>query len=56
MSAVPVENVRECQDQFLESMRNTHKEIIDNLASGKLLDDDVNVIKEVMSNITAQYK
>lgn len=56
MSAVPVENVRECQDQFLESMRNTHKEIIDNLASGKFLDDDVNVIKEVMSNITAQYK
>lgn len=56
MSAVPVENVRECQDQFLESMRNTHKEIIDNLAFGKLLDDDVNVIKEVMSNITAQYK
>ena len=56
MSAVPVENVRECQDQFLESMRDTHKEIIDNLASGKLLDDDVNVIKEVMSNITAQYK
>lgn len=56
MHAVPVENIRECQDQFLESMRNTHKDVIDNLASGKLLDDDVKVIEEVMGNITAQYK
>ena len=56
MHAVPVENIRECQDQFLESMRNTHKDVIDNLASGKLLDDDIKVIEEVMGNITAQYK
>ena len=56
MSAVPVENIRECQDQFLESMRNTHKDTIDKLASGQLLDDDINVIKEVMTNVTAQYK
>ncbi|GAB6975212.1 F0F1 ATP synthase subunit alpha [Prevotella falsenii] len=56
MHAVPVDNIRECQDQFLESMRNAHKDIIDNLASGKLLDDDIKVIEEVMGNITAQYK
>ncbi|WP_455083191.1 F0F1 ATP synthase subunit alpha [Prevotella aurantiaca] len=56
MSAIPVENIRECQDQFLESMRNTHKDTIDKLASGQLLDDDINVIKEVMTNVTAQYK
>ncbi len=56
MHAVPVENIRECQDQFLESMRNTHKDVIDNLASGKLLDDDIKVIEEVVGNITAQYK
>ena len=56
MHAVPVENIRECQDQFLESMRNTHKNVIYNLASGKLLDDDIKVIEEVMGNITAQYK
>ena len=34
--AVPVEKVRECQDQFLEAMRNMHKEILDNLALGYL--------------------
>ena len=33
-----------------------HKDIIDNLASGELRDDDVKTIEEVMSNITAQYK
>lgn len=54
--AVPVEKVRECQDQFLEAMRNMHKEILDNLALGNLPDSDIKVIEEVMSNITAQYK
>ncbi len=54
--AVPVEKVRECQDQFLEAMRNMHKEVLDNLALGHLLDNDIKVIEEVMSNITAQYK
>ena len=54
--AVPVEKVCECQNQFLEDMRNMHKDIIDNLASGELRDDDVKTIEEVMSNITAQYK
>lgn len=39
-----------------ESMRSTHKDVIDNLASGKLLDEDVKVIEEVMGNISAQYK
>lgn len=56
MHDVPVEQIRECQDQFLESMRSTHKDVIDNLASGKLLDEDVKKIEEVMGNISAQYK
>jgi ATP synthase F1, alpha subunit len=56
LHAVPVEKVCECQNQFLEDMRNVHKDIIDNLASGELRDDDVKTIEEVMSNITAQYK
>ena len=56
MHDVPVELIRECQDQFLESMRSTHKDVIDNLASGKLLDEDVKIIEEVMGNISAQYK
>ncbi len=56
MSAVPVDSIRECQSQFLESMRSNHSDIIANLAAGKLLDDDVKVIEEVMSNTSGQFK
>ncbi|WP_077195679.1 F0F1 ATP synthase subunit alpha [Prevotella ihumii] len=56
MSNVPVEQIRECQDMFLESMRNAHKDVIDNLTAGKLLDEDVKVIEDVMANIAAQFK
>lgn len=56
MHDVPVEKVRDCQDQFLESMRSSHKDVLDNLASGKLLDEDTKVIEEVMANIAGQFK
>jgi F-type H+-transporting ATPase subunit alpha len=56
MHDVPVEKVRDCQDQFLESMRSSHKDVLDNLAAGKLLDEDTKVIEEVMANIAGQFK
>ncbi|MDY4217446.1 MAG: F0F1 ATP synthase subunit alpha [Prevotella sp.] len=56
MSEVPVDKIRECQDLFLESMRNSHKDIIDSLTAGNLLDEDIKVIKEVMSNVATQFK
>ena len=56
MHDVPVEKVRDCQNQFLESLRSSHKDVIDNLASGKLLDDDTKVIEDVMANVAGQYK
>ena len=52
MHDVEVEMVRSCQDQFLEQMRTKHQDVIDNLASGKLLDEDVKTIEEVMANVT----
>ena len=56
MHDVEVEQVRACQDQFLEQMRTKHQDIIDNLAAGKLLDEDVKAIEEVMANVTGQFK
>lgn len=56
MHDVEVEIVRSCQDQFLEQMRTKHQDVIDNLASGKLLDEDVKTIEEVMANVTGQFK
>lgn len=52
---VPVGSVRECQDQFLETMRSTHADTIESLASGKLLEQDTKVIEEVMANIAGQF-
>lgn len=56
MHDVPVSKVRECQDQFLESMRTTHQDVIYTLASGKLTDNETKVIEDVMANIAGQYK
>lgn len=56
MHDVEVEMVRSCQDQFLEQMRTKHQDVIDNLASGKLLDEDVKTIEEVMAHVTGQFK
>ena len=53
---VPVDKVRDCQDQFLESMRSAHADVIANLAAGKLGEEDTKVISEVMANIAGQFK
>ena len=53
---VPVDKVRDCQNQFLESMRSAHADVIANLAAGKLVEEDTKVISEVMVNIAGQFK
>ena len=56
MHAVPVENVRACQDLFLEKLRSAHADVIDSLGAGKLTDGDIDTIKKVMEEIVGQYK
>ena len=56
MAPVPVEKVRECQDSFLEIMRNSHKGVIDLLGSGKIDDNATAVIEKVMADVAGQYK
>ena len=56
MHDVPVDKVRECQDQFLEQMRTQHQDVIDTLAAGKIDDTCTKTIEEVMANIAGQYK
>ena len=53
---VPVDKVREAQNQFLDSMRSSHKDVLDTLASGKITDDATKTIEEVIANISGQYK
>ena len=56
MHDVPVENIRQCQDAFLEKMRTVYPEAIDSLASAKLTDEVITIIESVMADITGQYK
>ena len=56
MSPVPVEKVRECQDSFLDIMRNSHKDVIDLLGSGKIDDDATAIIEKVMADVAGQYQ
>ena len=56
MHDVPVDQIRQCQDSFLEKMRSTHQDVIDLLGSGKLTDEATATIESVMADIAGQYK
>ena len=56
MRDVPVDQVRHCQDQFLDSIRSSYADVISSLAAGQLEDSSIKVIEEVMGNIAGQYK
>jgi len=43
-------------NQFLESMRSTHADVLNDLAAGNLSDNSIKVIEEVIANIDGQYK
>jgi F-type H+-transporting ATPase subunit alpha len=56
MHDVPVEQVRECQNQFLDAMRSSHSDILDVLADGQLSDEAIKVVEDTMANVVGQYK
>ena len=56
MHDVPVEQIRECQNQFLDAMRSSHNDILDTLADGQLSDEVIKVIEDTMANVVGQYK
>lgn len=56
MASIPLEKVRECQDLFLDIMRNKHQDILNELGNGKIDDNCTAIIEETISNIAGQYK
>ena len=56
MASIPLEKVRECQDLFLDIMRNKHQDILEELGNGKIDDNCTAIIEETISNIAGQYK
>ena len=56
MRQVPIDKVRQCQDQFLDKLRSTAPEVIETLASGKIDDETTAKIEAVMADIAGTYK
>jgi F-type H+-transporting ATPase subunit alpha len=56
MDNVPVNKVKEFEKEFLELMRGSHQNVLDNLRAGKLEDTDVAVMKKVAADLSARYK
>ncbi|MBQ6087168.1 MAG: F0F1 ATP synthase subunit alpha [Bacteroidales bacterium] len=57
MKDVPIERVREFQDEFLDRMRASHQEdVLDVLESGRLDEKVEKIIKEVAASVARNYK
>ena len=56
MAKIPIDKVRDFQDDFLDRMRASHKEdVLDVLEAGGLDDGVEKIIKEVASSVARQY-
>ena len=56
MRQVPIDKVRQCQEQFLDKLRSTAPEVIQNLAAGKIDDSTTDKIENIMADIAATYQ
>ncbi len=56
MRDVPIDKIRECQNQFLDKLRSSAPEVIATLADGKIGDEVTKKIEAVMADIAGTYK
>jgi F-type H+-transporting ATPase subunit alpha len=56
MREVPIDKVRECQNQFLDKLRSAAPEVIETLTAGKIDDATTQKIEAVMADIAGTYK
>src|SRR5687768_5536245 len=52
---VPVNKVKQFEKEFIELMRGSHKNVLDNLRAGKFEDADVSTIKKVATDLSSRY-
>ena len=56
MREVPIDKVRECQNQFLDKLCSSAPEVIETLGAGKIDDATTQKIEAVMADIAGTYK
>jgi len=52
---VPVNKVREFEENFLTTLEQKHPEVLDTFREGKLTDDAIDTLKKLAAEISAQY-
>ena len=53
---VPIDKIREFEDLYLTSLSSRYGGVLDNLRAGKLLDEDINIMKTLAAELKTQYK
>ena len=53
---IPVRSVRDFEDEYLHFLELNHKGLLENLRSGKFLDEDVATMEQVAKDIAAKYE
>ncbi|MBR1798646.1 MAG: F0F1 ATP synthase subunit alpha [Bacteroidales bacterium] len=56
LQKVAVDKVRSFEKSFLYTLHQEHKDILQNLKDGKLVDNDLQTMREVANKIAEQYK
>src|SRR6187431_2517470 len=55
MDKVPVTKVKQFEKEFLDLMRLSHRQVLNNLRAGKFEDADVDVIKKVAHDLSSKF-
>ena len=53
---VPVRSINDFETEYLHHMETSHKDVMQNLKEGKLLDEDITVMETAAKEISAKYE
>ena len=52
---VPINKISNFEAEYIFCMRENHSEVLENLKNGKLLDEDLNVLRSVATDLAQKY-
>jgi F-type H+-transporting ATPase subunit alpha len=55
MDKVPVVKVKQFEKEFIELLRASHRNVLDNLRAGKFDDADIDTIKKVSNDLSSKF-
>ena len=55
LQKVPVDKVKDFESEYLFFLKQNHKEVLQNLKQGKLLDADMETLKKVALDFASKY-